>query len=106
MRMVAITLFRVIGGRVFDKNMFYTTVQPETLLERCEETLGVNHDFADITYFAADHRFSYNHTIWSNDPEVQSNRISKVIAFGDSLPIRATFSMPHSGASPTLTHGS
>lgn len=67
------------------KNMFYTTVQPETLLERCEETLGVNHDFADITYFAADHRFSYNHTIWSNDPEVQSNRISKVIAFGDSL---------------------
>ncbi len=67
------------------KNMFYTTVQPETLLERCEETLGVNHDFADITYFAADHRFSYNHTIWSRDPEVQSNRISKVIAFGDSL---------------------
>ncbi|EON6313667.1 TPA: SGNH/GDSL hydrolase family protein [Vibrio cholerae] len=67
------------------KNMFYTTVQPETLLERCEETLGVNHEFADITYFAADHRFSYNHTIWSNDPEVQSNRISKVIAFGDSL---------------------
>lgn len=88
------------------KNMFYTTVQPETLLERCEETLGVNHEFADITYFAADHRFSYNHTIWSNDPQVHSNRISKVIAFGDSLSDTGNIFNASQWRFPNLTHGS
>ncbi|MFG0605440.1 SGNH/GDSL hydrolase family protein [Vibrio mimicus] len=67
------------------KNMFYTNTQPEEIQKRCTETLGVNHDTADITYFAADTSLSYNHTIWSNDQAPQPNKINKVIVFGDSL---------------------
>ncbi|MBY7899191.1 SGNH/GDSL hydrolase family protein [Vibrio fluvialis] len=67
------------------KNMFYTDTQPDTIMQRCAETLGLTHDTADITYAAADTRFSYNHTIWSNDTANAPSKINKVIAFGDSL---------------------
>ncbi|MDP4493635.1 SGNH/GDSL hydrolase family protein [Vibrio sp. AH4] len=67
------------------KNMFYTDVQPDTIKQRCYETLGVTHETADVTYFAADTRLSYNHTIWSNDSSAQPHKINKVIVFGDSL---------------------
>ncbi|EJU9787383.1 SGNH/GDSL hydrolase family protein [Vibrio vulnificus] len=67
------------------KNMFYTNTSQNVIKQRCEETLGVTHDAADITYFAADNRWSYNHTIWTNDPVMQADQINKIVAFGDSL---------------------
>ncbi|TXY07865.1 SGNH/GDSL hydrolase family protein [Vibrio mimicus] len=67
------------------KNMFYTDAKPDAIKERCNETLGVTHETADVTYFAADTRASYNHTIWNNDSAAQPNKINKVIVFGDSL---------------------
>ncbi|MEZ8012840.1 MULTISPECIES: SGNH/GDSL hydrolase family protein [Vibrio] len=67
------------------KNMFYSdTPQPE-IKQRCEETLDIQNDAADITYFAADNRFSYNHSIWTNDNVVQANTINRIVTFGDSL---------------------
>ncbi|MCW8334751.1 SGNH/GDSL hydrolase family protein [Vibrio paucivorans] len=67
------------------KNMFYTNTSQSEIRKRCEETLDLANDNADITYFAADNRWSYNHTIWSNDSETQPEKINKVVAFGDSL---------------------
>lgn len=67
------------------KNMFYTQTSQNTIRQRCEHTLSINHDNADITFYAADNRFSLNHTIWSNDPVMQANQINKIVAFGDSL---------------------
>jgi len=49
------------------KNMFYTDVENATIRERCEATLNADYDGADITFYAADTRLSYNHTIWTND---------------------------------------
>ncbi|MFA0571874.1 SGNH/GDSL hydrolase family protein [Vibrio splendidus] len=67
------------------KNMFYSdTPQPE-IKQRCEETLDIQNDVADITYFAADNRFSYNHSIWTNDNVVKANTINRIVTFGDSL---------------------
>lgn len=70
------------------KNMFYTDVENATIRERCEATLNADYDGADITFYAADTRLSYNHTIWTND--VASNddnvsKINKVVTFGDSI---------------------
>ncbi|EMQ2876391.1 SGNH/GDSL hydrolase family protein [Vibrio navarrensis] len=67
------------------KNMFYTNTSQNVIKQRCEETLGVSHENADITFFAADNRWSYNHTIWTNDPVMQADQINKMVAFGDSL---------------------
>lgn len=67
------------------KNMFYTDTPQSVIQERCEQTLDLANDNANITYYAADNRFSYNHTIWSNDPVIQPNQINKVVALGDSL---------------------
>ncbi|MGO2160070.1 MAG: SGNH/GDSL hydrolase family protein [Vibrio toranzoniae] len=67
------------------KNMFYSDVPQSEIKERCEQTLDIQHDVADITYFAADNRFSYNHSIWTNDNAVQSNAINRIVTFGDSL---------------------
>ncbi|MDA0142759.1 thermolabile hemolysin [Vibrio toranzoniae] len=67
------------------KNMFYSDVPQSEIKERCEQTLDIQHDVADITYFAADNRFSYNHSIWTNDNAVQSNTINRIVTFGDSL---------------------
>lgn len=67
------------------KNMFYTDVEQSTIMQRCKETLGVSHDTADITFFAADNRFSYNHSIWTNDKASQPTAINKMVVFGDSL---------------------
>ncbi|NAW60038.1 MULTISPECIES: SGNH/GDSL hydrolase family protein [unclassified Vibrio] len=66
------------------KNMFYTSTPQSEIQQRCEDTLNVTHDTADILFFAADNRLSYNHTIWSND-QGSANAINKVVAFGDSL---------------------
>ncbi|MGF1739886.1 SGNH/GDSL hydrolase family protein [Vibrio profundum] len=66
------------------KNMFYTDVSQATIQNRCEETLGISHENADILFYAADNRLSYNHTIWSNDSNPQGH-INQMVAFGDSL---------------------
>ncbi len=65
--------------------MFYTNEPQDNIKQRCDETLGVTHDTADITYFASDNRFSYNHSIWTNDNVVQPSAINKMVVFGDSL---------------------
>lgn len=67
------------------KNMFYSNEPQSKIQERCEETLDVTHNTADITYFAADNRLSYNHSIWTNDEVFQANTINRLVAFGDSL---------------------
>ncbi|MEZ8686708.1 SGNH/GDSL hydrolase family protein [Vibrio splendidus] len=67
------------------KNMFYSDTPQSEIKHRCEQTLGIQHDAADITYFAADNRFSYNHSIWTNDNVVQANTINRIVTFGDSL---------------------
>ncbi|CAK1994673.1 Thermolabile hemolysin [Vibrio crassostreae] len=67
------------------KNMFYSDTHQSEIRQRCEETLDIQHDVADITYFAADNRFSYNHSIWTNDNVVQANTINRIVTFGDSL---------------------
>lgn len=65
--------------------MFYSDTPQSEIKQRCEQTLGIQHDAADITYFAADNRFSYNHSIWTNDNAVQANSINRIVTFGDSL---------------------
>lgn len=67
------------------KNMFYTSEPQEKIKKRCDETLDVTHETADITYFASDKRFSYNHSIWTNDNAFQPAAINKMVVFGDSL---------------------
>ncbi|WP_394246299.1 SGNH/GDSL hydrolase family protein [Vibrio profundi] len=67
------------------KNMFYSDTPQAEIKQRCEQTLDVQHDAADITYFAADNRFSYNHSIWTNDNAFESDSINRIVAFGDSL---------------------
>ena len=67
------------------KNMFYSDAPQSEIKQRCEETLDIQHDVADITYFAANNRFSYNHSIWTNDNVVQANTINRIVTFGDSL---------------------
>ncbi|WP_394141786.1 SGNH/GDSL hydrolase family protein [Vibrio chagasii] len=67
------------------KNMFYSNTPQSKIKQRCEQTLDIQHDVADITYFAADNRFSYNHSIWTNDNVVQANTINRIVTFGDSL---------------------
>lgn len=67
------------------KNMFYTNTSQNVIRQRCEATLDLANENADITFFAADNRFSYNHTIWSNDTAMQPDQINKVVALGDSL---------------------
>lgn len=67
------------------KNMFFSETPQSEIKQRCDETLDLQHDAADITYFAADSRFSYNHSIWTNDEERQENQINRIITFGDSL---------------------
>ncbi|WP_135442564.1 SGNH/GDSL hydrolase family protein [Vibrio tasmaniensis] len=67
------------------KNMFYSDAPQSEIKQRCEQTLDIQHDAADITYFAADNRFSYNHSIWTNDNVVQANTINRIVTFGDSL---------------------
>jgi len=65
--------------------MFYTNTSQNVIRQRCEETLDLANENADITFFAADNRYSYNHTIWSNDAAMQPDQINKVVALGDSL---------------------
>ncbi|KHT61913.1 thermolabile hemolysin [Photobacterium gaetbulicola] len=67
------------------KNMFYTSETQDNIKQRCDVTLGVTHEAADITFFAADNRLSYNHSIWTNDKESQPAAINKMVVFGDSL---------------------
>jgi len=80
--------FKVPGywwSSVSYKNMFFTGTPQTEIMARCKDTLDVSHATADITYFAADNRFSYNHTIWTNDSVSQSKKINKMVVFGDSL---------------------
>ncbi|WP_048610591.1 SGNH/GDSL hydrolase family protein [Vibrio coralliirubri] len=67
------------------KNMFYSDAPQSEIKQRCEQTLDIQHDAADITYFAADNRFSYNHSIWTNDNAFQASSINRIVTFGDSL---------------------
>lgn len=67
------------------KNMFYTETPQSEIQARCKHTLDVDHDTADMLYYAADNRWSYNHTIWTNDNYVLQPEINKVISLGDSI---------------------
>ncbi|WP_159736917.1 SGNH/GDSL hydrolase family protein [Vibrio atypicus] len=68
------------------KNMFYTSTPQAEIESRCKETLDLSHDTADMLYFAADNRLSYNHSIWTNDTSNPiDSKINRVVAFGDSL---------------------
>lgn len=67
------------------KNMFFTDVAQDDIKSKCDSTLGVDHATADMTYFASDNRFSYNHSIWTNDKPNQPAAINKIISFGDSI---------------------
>lgn len=67
------------------KNMFFTNTPQEKIKQRCVETLEVAHSTADILYNAADNRFSYNHSVWTNDTLDGKSNINRVVAFGDSL---------------------
>lgn len=69
------------------KNMFYTDTPHAAIMERCENTLNVDAKSADVTFFAADNRLSFNHTIWTNDTIAQrgAGRINKIVNFGDSI---------------------
>ncbi|TKF21761.1 SGNH/GDSL hydrolase family protein [Vibrio genomosp. F6] len=67
------------------KNLFYTDTPQELIKQSCSETLGMDRENVDMTYFAADNRFSYNHSIWTNDAVMQPNQINRMVAFGDSL---------------------
>ena len=88
------------------KNMFYSDTPQSEIKHRCEQTLGIQHDAADITYFAADNRFSYNHSIWTND-----NAMCKPIPLiALSLLVIAsltlgTYLMAPNGFSQMQTHG-
>ena len=53
------------------KNMFYTDTAQSVIKERCQQTLELANQNADITFFAADNNLSYNHSIWTNDPVKQ-----------------------------------
>jgi len=66
------------------KNMFYTNTPQSEIKQRCQETLNVTHDTADMLYYASDNRFSYNHSIWTND-STSVSKINRLVAFGDSL---------------------
>ncbi|MDA0147502.1 SGNH/GDSL hydrolase family protein [Vibrio sp. LaRot3] len=68
------------------KNMFYTDTPNSEIKQACMDTLQVDHDTADVLYYAADRHYSYNHEIWTNDTSVQeTNSINRIVAFGDSL---------------------
>jgi thermolabile hemolysin len=66
------------------KNMFYTNDSQSKIMDKCRNTLGVSHDEADLSFFAADNRWSYNHSIWSNSNNVTPS-IDKIVSFGDSI---------------------
>ncbi|WP_299015481.1 SGNH/GDSL hydrolase family protein [uncultured Photobacterium sp.] len=66
-------------------NMFFTDTPQEEIKAQCEKTLGVEHEAADITFFASDYKYSYNHSFWTNDSSNQPAKINKIISFGDSI---------------------
>ncbi|ARR49120.1 thermolabile hemolysin [Photobacterium damselae subsp. damselae] len=66
-------------------NMFFTDVGQETIKQQCKQTLGIDHNAADITYFASDMRYSFNHSFWTNDKSNQTGKINKIVSFGDSI---------------------
>jgi thermolabile hemolysin len=75
------------SGLLAWKNMFYTDVKLSTIRQICNETVNQNTN-ANFSFdqYAADNRFSFNHTVWQNDDfESNDNRINKLISFGDSL---------------------
>ena len=82
---------RIPDGRYFTiegywwGNMFYTDTTQQEIRDQCSTTLGIANSNADVTYFAASFPWSLNNTIWSNDSAVESEKINKIVSFGDSL---------------------
>ena len=82
---------RIPDGRYFTiegywwGNMFYTDTTQQEIRDQCSITLGMANSNADVTYFAASFPWSLNNTIWSNDSAVESEKINKIVSFGDSL---------------------
>ncbi|MCY9843900.1 SGNH/GDSL hydrolase family protein [Vibrio caribbeanicus] len=82
---------RIHDGRYFTiegywwGNMFYTDTTQQEIRDQCSTTLGIANSNADVTYFAASFPWSLNNTIWSNDSAVESDKINKIVSFGDSL---------------------
>ncbi|AUI85418.1 thermolabile hemolysin [Vibrio azureus] len=67
------------------KNMFYTETSQALIAQRCEDTLDLANENANISFFASKPYWSYNYTIWTNDSILASDKINKIISFGDSL---------------------
>ena len=67
------------------KNMFYTDTSQKLISQRCEETLDLANENADISFFASKSHWSHNYTIWTNDTVLDPDKIDKIISFGDSL---------------------
>lgn len=82
---------RIPDGRYFTiegywwGNMFYTDTTQQEIRDQCSTTLGMANSNADVTYFAASFPWSLNNTIWSTDSAVESDKINKIVSFGDSL---------------------
>ncbi len=72
-------------SKVSFKNMFYTDMAQQEIVQACQNTLQVDHANADMMVYAADNSMSYNHTIWTNDQISPSTEINRIVAIGDSL---------------------
>ncbi|MCL1125758.1 SGNH/GDSL hydrolase family protein [Shewanella surugensis] len=66
-------------------DIFYTETTADTIQKRCEATLDLDNENADITFFAANSRLSHNHSIWTNEAQAQPDKINKIVSFGDSI---------------------
>ena len=73
------------SGNQLRTNMFYTKTSQSEIKKACEETLGLSYKEADITYYASDWYNSYNYAIWTNEANTNTNRLNRIVAFGDSL---------------------
>jgi len=68
------------------RNMFYSNVTQDTLLNVCRKTLDAQGIKQPVTQaMAANNQLSFNYTVWTLDAAQQDQRINKLIVFGDSL---------------------
>ncbi|WP_258170716.1 SGNH/GDSL hydrolase family protein [Burkholderia cepacia] len=66
--------------------MFYSGTSHETLSAVCRKTLDAKGVRAELTQVvAANNARSFNYTVWTLDAASQSERVNKIVVFGDSL---------------------
>ena len=82
-------------------NMFYTKTPHKELVEACNYTFIEKKIKADLAmYAAAEHRASYNYTVWNvdtTDTKNEQEKINRIVAFGDSLSDTTNFRNGASG---------